>query len=260
VEAAEEPDPAACIEVEVEALVTNLQTLLGAGFEDLVEEIEGGLSDPTQLQTFLAGLPTLIEDRGAEFTEELAGVVSGAVEGLLACLPTALPPCETIDDFPLCVPDCEFVAGLLGQEGCEFPECIDLNAIDPAVADVINQLPAELVDQLPLCPTEAPPGEQPPTEEPPTGTPVAQPTEYENCDDARARGAAPVYASDPGYGAHLDADGDGIGCEDGTVVPVASVDTGRLAYTGAEFVPQLKLGAVLLLLGSGFLFLSRRRA
>ena len=36
---------------------------------------------------------------------------------------------------------------------------------------------------------------------------------YRNCTEARAAGAAPVHRGDPGYGAHLDRDGDGIGCE-----------------------------------------------
>lgn len=36
---------------------------------------------------------------------------------------------------------------------------------------------------------------------------------YKNCDAARAAGAAPVYAGDPGYGRHLDRDGDGAACE-----------------------------------------------
>jgi len=36
---------------------------------------------------------------------------------------------------------------------------------------------------------------------------------YENCDAARAAGAAPVRAGDPGYGSHLDRDGDGSACE-----------------------------------------------
>ncbi|MEO7635929.1 MAG: excalibur calcium-binding domain-containing protein, partial [Sphingomicrobium sp.] len=35
---------------------------------------------------------------------------------------------------------------------------------------------------------------------------------YRNCSAARAAGAAPVRAGDPGYGSHLDRDGDGIGC------------------------------------------------
>ncbi|WP_232807054.1 excalibur calcium-binding domain-containing protein [Geodermatophilus chilensis] len=29
----------------------------------------------------------------------------------------------------------------------------------------------------------------------------------------RAAGAAPVRVGDPGYGRHLDRDGDGVGCE-----------------------------------------------
>jgi len=36
---------------------------------------------------------------------------------------------------------------------------------------------------------------------------------YENCDAARAAGAAPVRAGDPGYGPYLDRDRDGVGCE-----------------------------------------------
>ncbi|HJP80769.1 MAG TPA: G5 domain-containing protein [Candidatus Saccharimonadales bacterium] len=36
---------------------------------------------------------------------------------------------------------------------------------------------------------------------------------YRNCAAARAAGAAPVYAGQPGYGPHLDRDHDGIGCE-----------------------------------------------
>jgi hypothetical protein len=36
---------------------------------------------------------------------------------------------------------------------------------------------------------------------------------YRNCAAARATGAAPVHRGDPGYGPHLDRDGDGTGCE-----------------------------------------------
>ncbi|MFK0223761.1 excalibur calcium-binding domain-containing protein [Streptomyces vinaceus] len=36
---------------------------------------------------------------------------------------------------------------------------------------------------------------------------------YENCDAARAAGAAPLRRGDNGYGRHLDADMDGIACE-----------------------------------------------
>lgn len=37
--------------------------------------------------------------------------------------------------------------------------------------------------------------------------------EFANCSQVRAAGAAPVRRGDPGYGTHLDRDGDGIGCE-----------------------------------------------
>src|SRR5690606_10675405 len=36
---------------------------------------------------------------------------------------------------------------------------------------------------------------------------------YRTCADARAAGAAPLRVGDPGYGRHLDRDGDGIACE-----------------------------------------------
>jgi len=36
---------------------------------------------------------------------------------------------------------------------------------------------------------------------------------FANCSAARAAGAAPVRAGDPGYSARLDRDGDGVGCE-----------------------------------------------
>jgi Excalibur calcium-binding domain len=36
---------------------------------------------------------------------------------------------------------------------------------------------------------------------------------FANCTAARAAGAAPVLRGDAGYGAHLDRDGDGVGCE-----------------------------------------------
>jgi hypothetical protein len=36
---------------------------------------------------------------------------------------------------------------------------------------------------------------------------------YENCSAARAAGAAPIYAGEPGYRSKLDRDGDGVACE-----------------------------------------------
>ena len=39
------------------------------------------------------------------------------------------------------------------------------------------------------------------------------PSVFANCAAARAAGTAPVRRGEPGYGPHLDRDGDGVGCE-----------------------------------------------
>lgn len=39
---------------------------------------------------------------------------------------------------------------------------------------------------------------------------------FSNCDQAEAAGAAPIYAGEPGYSSDLDADGDGVACEQGS--------------------------------------------
>ncbi|MEU5773441.1 excalibur calcium-binding domain-containing protein [Streptomyces venezuelae] len=52
-----------------------------------------------------------------------------------------------------------------------------------------------------------------PTATPTTESSSQQDAYYANCDEARAAGAAPLYAGDPGYSADLDRDGDGVACE-----------------------------------------------
>ncbi|MFD3740353.1 excalibur calcium-binding domain-containing protein [Streptomyces sp. NPDC058629] len=46
----------------------------------------------------------------------------------------------------------------------------------------------------------------------PSDGPGASPS-YENSDAAQDAGVAPLYTGRPGYGDHLDRDGDGIACE-----------------------------------------------
>ncbi|MEV0114661.1 excalibur calcium-binding domain-containing protein [Streptomyces sp. NPDC050844] len=68
--------------------------------------------------------------------------------------------------------------------------------------------------------TETPTEETEPPEEPDATIPeptaessTPQDVYYENCDEARAAGAAPLYAGEPGYSSDLDRDGDGVACE-----------------------------------------------
>jgi LPXTG-motif cell wall-anchored protein len=151
------------------------------------------------------------------------------------------------------------------------PEDMTLEELDGLTeADLEALLSPDALDGFLTCIEDAVGGVVPtptPTTPVPVAQPVVQATYYDNCDDARAQGAAPVYAGQPGYRAGLDSDNDGIGCEDaeGTVVPVSAgtapvASAGQLAYTGVELSPMLAAGAVLLAGGGGLLLASRRRS
>lgn len=75
--------------------------------------------------------------------------------------------------------------------------------------------PAATAIPQPVAP--APTAVPPPTPVPPPPTPVPPPPQpaasYANCTAVRNAGRAPIYRGDPGYGSHLDRDGDGIACE-----------------------------------------------
>ena len=72
----------------------------------------------------------------------------------------------------------------------------------------------ETNQQHPPAPAPAPqPAPKPQPAAQPRQSPQASSVYYKNCTAARAAGAAPVYAGQPGYGVHLDRDRDGIGCE-----------------------------------------------
>lgn len=49
----------------------------------------------------------------------------------------------------------------------------------------------------------------------PSGTPTTQSQDvtYANCQAVKDAGKAPIRRGDPGYGSHLDRNGDGVACE-----------------------------------------------
>lgn len=78
----------------------------------------------------------------------------------------------------------------------------------------------------PAAKTTTQPAAAPPaTSQQSTTTQCADCVYYENCDAARAAGAAPIYRGEPGYAKHLDRDNDGIACE------VATKTTKRASST-----------------------------
>ncbi|MGW6128612.1 excalibur calcium-binding domain-containing protein [Cellulomonas sp. NPDC055163] len=76
----------------------------------------------------------------------------------------------------------------------------DLDSREAAVAAAEARVSARAGSSAPAAPAPEPAPKQV------TGA-------YENCAAARAAGAAPVLRGEPGYGSHLDRDGDGVGCE-----------------------------------------------
>lgn len=75
-----------------------------------------------------------------------------------------------------------------------------------AVEPLMNPIPT------PAFPTVGS-GTNPPTDPSADQPAGAGSVYYKNCTEARAAGAAPIYRGQPGYGAHLDRDSDGIACE-----------------------------------------------
>ncbi|WP_324275402.1 excalibur calcium-binding domain-containing protein [Blastococcus brunescens] len=149
----------------------------------------------------------------------------------------------------------------------ELPELVENAGGELATAGeaLLTAAGEDLQKCLPAPPTGG--GTQTPPPTPPTTTPHPQPVQpaavhYENCDDARAKGAAPVHAGHPGYGAHLDSDSDGIGCEVDTVAYTHPTydSTGTLAYTGVATEPLVAWGAALLAAGAWLIASARRTA
>ena len=131
--------------------------------------------------------------------------------------------------------------------------------------DLVEEAITTIEGCLPTPPSGGGTGATPTTQAPRPTQAAQQPAAftYKNCDEARAYGAAPVYAGQYGYGSHLDSDSDGIGCEEtaGAVTqPVAYSGGGKLAYTGVATEPLVAWGAALLASGAWLILSGRRRA
>ena len=105
-------------------------------------------------------------------------------------------------------------------ENLEFAEMLSTSGVCPGDLTMLTYEPprraattattAAPTTQPPPPPAPAPTAAPTPPAPPPTAAPAVY---YANCDAVRAAGAAPIHAGEPGYGSHLDRDGDGIGCE-----------------------------------------------
>ena len=103
------------------------------------------------------------------------------------------------------------IARVLGDCGATPAAVAPVPATDTHPADTTTApAPVETPAPTPVyTPPPAPAYTPPPVqaEAPSTGA------SYANCAAARAAGAAPLYAGQPGYSSRLDRDGDGVACE-----------------------------------------------
>lgn len=101
--------------------------------------------------------------------------------------------------------------GLVG--GIMLPRNVPTPAPHPADLDWV---PRDTIKRHPLMTADDLDGQQPDAVAFSPQRQSAQPAAswlYRNCREARASGAAPIYRGQPGYGAHMDGDNDGIACE-----------------------------------------------
>lgn len=75
----------------------------------------------------------------------------------------------------------------------------------PQVTPQPNRTQSQATPQLNRAQPQSQPAPQP--------TPPPIDASFKNCQQVRAAGRAPIHAGQPGYGRHLDRDGDGIACE-----------------------------------------------
>ncbi|MGF4045414.1 excalibur calcium-binding domain-containing protein [Paenarthrobacter nitroguajacolicus] len=114
------------------------------------------------------------------------------------------------------------VKHLTDETATPTPTPTPTQAVVPLVAPAAPVVEAPPVVVAPAAPpvVEAPPVvvapvAPPVVEAPPVVAPPAPPAavSYPNCTAVRNAGAAPIHSSQPGYGRHLDRDGDGWGCD-----------------------------------------------
>lgn len=117
-----------------------------------------------------------------------------------------------------------FTLGVVYGPNTHKQQFIDVYPVDTDCQPPTSSTPTATATATPT-PTATPTASATPTA---TASPSVTPApRYRDCAAARAAGAAPIRAGEPGYRAALDADGDGIACEDVEGRIPTGIDTGR---------------------------------
>jgi cytoskeletal protein RodZ len=122
----------------------------------------------------------------------------------------ALPTTEAVEAPAETVPTAEVPA-----ETVPTAEVPATPTATPSRTPTTKPAPTRTTSKPTVKPTTKKPKPRPTTKKPKPRKTTKAPTSvyYKNCSAVRAAGAAPIHRGEPGYGRHLDRDGDGIGCE-----------------------------------------------
>lgn len=171
------------------ALVAGLLLGGGAGGAGAQSEVTSLKDQVTSLETDVADAETVAVENDTALTDARADL-----DEALEDLATATASLETA------------AAQVTEMQTAATASQTELDARAARIADLEGQLSSRSA--------QAPVAQVPAAQAPAAQAPAAPAsTYYDNCTAARNAGAAPVRAGDPGYGRHLDRDGDGIGCE-----------------------------------------------
>ncbi len=196
-------------EVETQPLADTESTTTTepADIEDILDDVTVAGVDSADLREIVETACSELED--AETTED-------AASGTFRAMQTTVDELDgdTFDDLVDVIADA--APQLCPDAVEEHPEFLaELQALAPVPTTTTTTTTTTTAPPTTTTTTTAP--APPPTTAapaPPPPPPTQAPsTSYNNCSEARADGAAPLYRGDPGYGSHLDRDDDGVACE-----------------------------------------------
>ncbi|MFD5618641.1 excalibur calcium-binding domain-containing protein [Streptomyces yangpuensis] len=167
-------------------------------------------STPTPTPSAAPQMPEIVGRPFGEAERMVEALIDGELTARSAYADVVLP--AGYGQWTVCFQDIGAGAGLAPQQTAPVAHLVAPGTGCPAA-------PGTQLHPRPAVPTSAP------TTAPATARTTAPASDgdgtgggggsvsYRNCDAVRAAGAAPIRRGDPGYGRHLDRDGDGIGCE-----------------------------------------------
>ncbi|MEU3301588.1 excalibur calcium-binding domain-containing protein [Streptomyces sp. NPDC006678] len=159
-----------------------------------------------------AAMPELVGDGFADARQQTASLTDGGLTAYSAYADVGLPTDH--DDWTVCFQSPAGGTSPLSRQTALTVHLVAAGTKCPAEQGGKLHKPKPAPKPKPKpTPTPAPDEEDDSSSSSTGGGGGGGSVYYRNCDAARDAGAAPVRTGDPGYGRHLDRDGDGVACE-----------------------------------------------